>query len=230
MIVAAGRRDHRGAERVRRRLHRDLIVRDDARHAVRAEGVTLVISHATPIDTPGTTVTSGSTFEKIFGGGTYSELIWAVGIVVILQLVLSFTRWGIYTVAVGGNRLGASEAGISTRKMLIRNFTMCAVLAAFVGILEAVRANDDHSRPQRRERHPVPGDLGSGHRRHAADGRVGHGHRRVHRRAVPRRPPRRPHDQGRQRQLPLLLSRLAVLLAMTANTYVARVRTGSGRG
>ena len=120
-------------------VHRDLLVRDDARHAVRAERVTLVMSHATPINTPGTTILGGTTFEKIFGGGTYSELIWALGIVVILQVVLSFTRWGIYTVAVGGNRLGASEAGIGTKKMLIRNFMMCAVLAAFVGILEAVR-------------------------------------------------------------------------------------------
>ena len=109
------------------------------------DGVTLVISHATPINTPGTTILGGSTFEQIFGGGTYSELIWAIGIVVILQLVLSFTRWGIYTVAVGGNRLGASEAGIRTRKVLMRNFTMCAVLAGFVGILEAVRDDDRHA-------------------------------------------------------------------------------------
>ena len=36
-------------------------------------------------------------------------------IVVVLQMVLSFTRWGIYTVAAGGNRLGAAEAGIRTR-------------------------------------------------------------------------------------------------------------------
>ena len=57
---------------------------------------------------------SGSTtFSQIFGGGTYSELIWAIGIVIVLQLVLTFTRWGIYTVAVGGNRLGAAEAGVS---------------------------------------------------------------------------------------------------------------------
>ncbi len=54
------------------------------------------------------------TFAQIFGGGTYSELFWAIGIVIVLQLVLSFTRWGIYTVAVGGNRLGASEAGVRT--------------------------------------------------------------------------------------------------------------------
>ena len=81
------------------------------------------------------------TFAQIFGGGTYSELFWAIGIMLVLQLVLSFTRWGIYTVAVGGNRLGAAEAGVRTRRVLTGNFVMCALLAGFVGILEAVRAS-----------------------------------------------------------------------------------------
>ena len=52
----------------------------------------------------------------------------------MLQLVLSFTRWGIYTVAIGGNRLGASEAGVRTKVVLTRNFMLCALwpgLSAF---------------------------------------------------------------------------------------------------
>ncbi len=32
-------------------------------------------------------------------------------IVVLLQAVLTFTRWGLYTVAIGSNKLGAAEAG-----------------------------------------------------------------------------------------------------------------------
>ena len=83
------------------------------------------------------------TFAQVFGGGTYSELFWAIGIVLVLQIVLSFTRWGIYTVAVGGNRLGAAEAGVRRKLVLIRNFVLCATLAGFVGILEAVRAATD---------------------------------------------------------------------------------------
>src|SRR5262249_12450475 len=67
-------------------------------------GVTLVISHAAPVATPGVEVIGVNTFSQIFGGGTYSELIWALPIVAILQIALTFTRWGIYTVAVGGNR------------------------------------------------------------------------------------------------------------------------------
>ena len=88
---------------------------------------------------PGTTTIGTTTFATIFGEGTYSELIWAVGIVVVLQAVLSYTRSGIYTVASGGNRLGAAEAGINTRLVLVRNFVLCAITAGFAGILEGVR-------------------------------------------------------------------------------------------
>jgi simple sugar transport system permease protein len=102
-------------------------------------GLTLVISHDQQINTPGTSVLGGGTFASIFGGGTDSELFWAIGIVIILQLALTFTKWGLYTVAVGGNRLGAKEAGINEKANIIRNFVVCGTLAGFVGILEAVR-------------------------------------------------------------------------------------------
>jgi simple sugar transport system permease protein len=105
------------------------------------DGLTLIMSHSQQITTPGTSVTSVSTFAQIFGAGTYSELIWALVIVAVLQLVLTFTRWGIYTVATGGNRLGAAEAGIRTRLVLVRNFTLCATTAGFAGILEAIRTS-----------------------------------------------------------------------------------------
>jgi len=103
-------------------------------------GFTLIISDAQPVATPGTDVLGEpSTFARIFGGGTYSELIWALAIVIVLQLVLSFTRWGIYTVAVGSNRIGAAEAGIRVRLVIIRNFVLCSLCAGLVGVLEAVR-------------------------------------------------------------------------------------------
>ena len=105
------------------------------------DGLTLIISSSEQITTPGTSVVHVNTFAQIFGACTYSELIWAVGIVILLQLVLSFTRWGLYTVAVGGNRLGAAEAGVRVRLVLLRNFILSAVTAGFAGILEAVRTS-----------------------------------------------------------------------------------------
>jgi len=126
-------------------------------------GLTLIISHAQPVAMPGAEVTTHTvnvervvngqtvvlpekvneigTFAKIFGGGTYSQLIWALIIVVGVQVVLTRTRWGIYTIAVGGNKLAAAEAGINVRMTVIRNFIMCSVFAGFVGILEAVRTS-----------------------------------------------------------------------------------------
>jgi simple sugar transport system permease protein len=103
------------------------------------DGLTLIVSHSTPVTTPGTTTIGVNTFSQIFGRGTYSELFWALGIMVVLQIVLSFTRWGLYTVSVGGNRLGAAEAGIRVRRVIIRNFILSAALAGFVGILDVVR-------------------------------------------------------------------------------------------
>jgi simple sugar transport system permease protein len=126
------------------------------------EGLTLIVSHAEPVLLPGAqlttttvnvthvingahivlaeTVVHASTFAKVLGEGTYSELIWALVIVVVGQIVLTFTRWGLYTVAVGSNRLAASEAGVRVRLVMIRNFILCAMAGGFAGILEAVRA------------------------------------------------------------------------------------------
>ncbi len=127
------------------------------------EGLTLIISHAEPVSMPGAEVTSSqvsvhkvingahivltetvnhvSTFAKVLGEGTYSELIWAIVIVAVGQVVLTFTRWGLYTVSVGSNKLGAAEAGVRVRLVVIRNFILCSTAGGFVGILEAVRAS-----------------------------------------------------------------------------------------
>jgi simple sugar transport system permease protein len=126
------------------------------------EGLALIISHGTPVATPGAavhevtrnvshvvnghhivlpeTVNQIGTFAKVFGGGTYSELIWALAIVFLLQVVLTFTRWGLYTVAIGSNKLGAAEAGVRVRLVMIRNFVLCSLTAGLVGVFEAVRA------------------------------------------------------------------------------------------
>jgi simple sugar transport system permease protein len=103
------------------------------------EGLALIISHGTPVATPGGQPPLG-TFGKVFGGGIYSELIWAVAIVAILQVVLTFTRWGLYTVAIGSNKLGAAEAGVRVKLVTIRNYMLCSLTAALVGIFEAVRS------------------------------------------------------------------------------------------
>jgi simple sugar transport system permease protein len=126
-------------------------------------GLTLIISHAAPVEMPGAGVTSTvekvthvingqkvtleehvnhvGTFANIFGHGTYSQLIWALLAVAFVQIVLTSTRWGMYSIAVGGNKLGAAEAGVRVRAIVIRNFILCSVFAGFVGIMDAVRSS-----------------------------------------------------------------------------------------
>jgi simple sugar transport system permease protein len=111
------------------------------------EGFTLIISHAQQVTAPGSPLSGTSTglqvplFASVFGAGKYSELIWALIIVAIMQVVLTRTRWGVHTIAVGSNRLAAAEAGVRVRLVVIRNFMVCSTLAGIVGILESVRTS-----------------------------------------------------------------------------------------
>ncbi|HZU40949.1 MAG TPA: ABC transporter permease [Solirubrobacteraceae bacterium] len=193
------------------------------------DGVTLIMSHAAPVNTPGTAVIGLNTFAQVFGAGTYSELIWAVAIVGLLQLVLTFTRWGLYTIAVGGNRIGAAEAGISVRRVMMRNFAASAVLAGFTGILEAVRVTTATPDPsasndilfQAISAAVIGGTLlrgGSGTVVGALIGALFLGIL---------------HDglilKGVSANYLDLYLGIAILIAMAINTYVSRVRVGSGR-
>ena len=191
------------------------------------EGLTLIVSHGVPVELPGAKVTSTtvsvhhvingahivltetvnhvSTFAKVLGAGTYSELFWALAIVIVGQIVLTFTRWGLYTVAVGSNKLAASEAGVRVRLVidpqlhpLRRRRRLRGNPRGRAGLIAAAGR-------RRRQRNPVQGDLGGGDRRHAARRRVGDRRGRADRRPVPGRTQRRADPQGRQRRLPALL-------------------------
>jgi simple sugar transport system permease protein len=105
------------------------------------DGLALILTHSQQVTTPGTAITHTTSFARVFGAGTYAEFIWALVIVGVLQVILSLTRWGTYTVATGGNRLGADEAGIQTRLVIVRNFVLCALTAGFAGLLEAIRTS-----------------------------------------------------------------------------------------
>ncbi len=216
------------------------------------EGLSLIISHGTPVATPGAQITQTTvnvqhvvnghtitlpekinhigTFAKIFGGGVYSEIIWAVIIVVVLQVVLTFTRWGLYTVAIGSNKIGAAEAGVKVRLVTIRNFILCALLAGLVGIFEAVRSQTiqpDPSGPNEILLIAIAGAViggtllsgGSGTVVGAFIGALFLGMLK---------------DglilQGVNANYELFYTGLAIIVAMTANVYVGRARRGHGSG
>jgi simple sugar transport system permease protein len=217
------------------------------------EGLSLILSHGTPVATPGAQVHQTEahvhhvvnghsivlvekinhigTFAKIFGGGIYSELIWAVGIVILLQVVLTFTRWGLYTVAIGSNKLGASEAGVKVKLVTIRNFVLCALLAGLVGIFEAVRSQTiqpDPSGPNEILFYAIAaavigGTLLSGGSGTVIGAFIGALFLGILQDGL--------ILQGVNANYKLFYLGLAIIVAMSANVYVGRVRrghTGSG--
>jgi len=98
-------------------------------------GYALTVSSAQQINLP----TQSDSYAKWFGAGNWSEFIWATVLTVIFAVVFTRTRWGLYTVSVGDNLLGARESGIKVNKIKIGNFMICAALGAVAGILEAFR-------------------------------------------------------------------------------------------
>lgn len=216
------------------------------------EGLSLVISHGQPVLTPGAavhtihrevahvvnghhivlpeSVNQIGTFAKIFGGGVYSELIWAVAIVVILQVVLTFSRWGLYTVAIGSNKLGAAEAGVRVRLVVIRNFILCSLTGGLVGIFEAVRATSVQPDPAGANEilllaiaaAVIGGTLLAGGSGTVVGALIGALFLGILKDGL--------ILQGVNANYLLLYTGLAIIVAMTVNVYVKRARQGHGSG
>jgi simple sugar transport system permease protein len=215
-------------------------------------GLTLIISHAAPVSMPGAEVTTTTenvtkvvngqeitlpeqvnhvgTFAKVFGAGIYSELIWALVLVLALQGVLRMTRWGLHTIAAGGNKHGASEAGIKVRAVVIRNFILCSTLAGLVGVLEATRASsvtpDTAGASETMFRAVsaavIGGTLLTGGEGTAIGALFGALFLGVLRDGLT--------IQGVSADYLDFILGIAILVAMVINVYIGRVRKGSGHG
>jgi simple sugar transport system permease protein len=194
------------------------------------EGLALIVSHSEQVNTPGTSVTGSNTFADVFGNGTYSEFIWAIGIVLVLQILLSFTRWGLYTVSVGGNKHGAAEAGINTRMVIVRNFVLAALFAGFTGILEAVRTASITPDPSGANQILllvvaaviIGGTVMTGGSGTVVGALIGALFLGVLNDGL--------IVKGVDAKYEDLYLGIAIIIAMVINVYIQRVRTGSGRG
>jgi len=102
------------------------------------QGVVLTTSHAYPAEIP---EPARGDIQRWLGAGDWAELTWCLIIVGVFHVVLTRTRWGLHTISVGGNLLGATEAGIKATRIKIGNFMITSVLGAFAGIMEAFRVN-----------------------------------------------------------------------------------------
>lgn len=104
-------------------------------------GVTLHLTEGSQQFMPG-----GEKFQSIFGSQPEhyalflnSEFFWALGLVLLVQAILTWTRWGLWTFATGGNPVAAAENGVNVRAIKIGNFMLANVLAGFAGILDSTR-------------------------------------------------------------------------------------------
>lgn len=97
-------------------------------------GLTLTISGGFPVQPNG-----AAAFAAAFGGSAWARLAWSLAIAILLQFVLSRTRFGLHTIATGGNLIAAAEVGIRVRSIKIRNFVLCSVLGGFAGVIDAFR-------------------------------------------------------------------------------------------
>ena len=100
-------------------------------------GIVLTASHAEQVDIPKDAVGIG----HWIGQNAWSEIIVAVILTAIFHILLTRTRWGLHTVATGGNQLGAREAGVRVGRIKYGNFMLTGLLGALVGLQVAFQTS-----------------------------------------------------------------------------------------
>ena len=95
-------------------------------------GIMQTTSHGEPVSVP-----ADMAGDVHWLGGNWAPFIWAVVLTLIMHIVLTRTRWGLHTVSVGGNLLGAREAGINVNRIKYGNFMLTGLLGALVGVQNA---------------------------------------------------------------------------------------------
>jgi simple sugar transport system permease protein len=99
-------------------------------------GIVDTTSHGSPVSIP-----TDMASQVNWLGGNWAPFIAAVILTVIMHIVLTRTRWGLHTVSVGGNLLGAREAGINVNRIKYGNFMLTGLFGAFVGLQNAFVTN-----------------------------------------------------------------------------------------
>jgi simple sugar transport system permease protein len=104
--------------------------------------VLLGLINTTSHDQPAPIPANVQGIGKWINNYAWAPIIWAVVLTAVLHVVLTRTRWGLYTVSVGGNLLGAREAGIRVNRIKYGNFMISGLLGAFVGLQQMYFTNN----------------------------------------------------------------------------------------
>jgi len=99
-------------------------------------GIVNTTSHGQPVSIP-----ADMAGNVHWLGGNWAPFIWAVVLTLIMHIVLTRTRWGLHTVSVGGNLIGAREAGINVNRIKYGNFMLTGLFGALVGLQNAFITN-----------------------------------------------------------------------------------------
>jgi simple sugar transport system permease protein len=105
-------------------------------------GLALTIMHATPEGVPPSAFGTGKLLGIPGNPWQWAPLVWAVALVLIFHVVLTRTRWGLYTISAGGNLLGAREAGINVARIKYGNFMITGFMGALIGLQTAFYTNN----------------------------------------------------------------------------------------
>lgn len=101
-------------------------------------GLINTTSHDQPAAIPASVVGIG----KWINNYAFAPIVWAVALTVLFHIVLTRTRWGLHTVSVGGNLLGAREAGIRVNRIKYGNFMITGLLGSLVGLQQMYYTNN----------------------------------------------------------------------------------------
>lgn len=98
-----------------------------------ARGIGLSIAGANKYDM---SAIAGVANGTIFGGVPVVMVIFLV-FALVMQYVLKNTRFGKFTMAIGNNRVAASQVGINVNRQLISVYIICSISAAIGGLFSA---------------------------------------------------------------------------------------------
>lgn len=82
-------------------------------------------------------------FLDVIAGLTFSlmrnTVIWWILLAVVLQIVLTKTRYGNWVLATGGDANAARNSGVPVSRVKVANFALCSLLAGFAGATNMAR-------------------------------------------------------------------------------------------
>jgi simple sugar transport system permease protein len=104
--------------------------------------ILLGLINTTSHDQPATLPASVLGIGKWINNYAFAPIVWAVALTALFHIVLTRTRWGLHTVSVGGNLLGAREAGIRVNRIKYGNFMITGLLGSLVGLQQMYYTNN----------------------------------------------------------------------------------------